>query len=275
MRKKEKSRLKNKLTKLYSGLDGPNPVTFVDLSLGDLRSIEVSIVGEVGIPGNYTLSAFSNVFNALYASRGINDNGSLRGIKVFRQNKLIAELDAYDFLINGNTGPNIRLETNDVILVGTYTKRVFISGAVKRPGTYELKDKESLKDLIFYAGGFSETAFSDQIRVVRNSNEERVIANVFKSQYEIFQPNSGDEYEVQRILNRFSNRVQIKGAVFRPGMYSLQDGLTVKKLIEQAVKSNSYAKAKAYLARYNGLSSDDNLKLMLRQKILLAEKAYL
>ncbi len=227
-------RIRSKLSRLYTGLIGSSPQTFLNVNLGNIRSISVSIVGEVETPGTYTLSAFSTVFNALYSVGGISENGTLREIRVFRDNTLVKTLDAYQYLINGIDDNNIRLQSNDVIVVGPYTNRVRISGEVKRPGLYELAKDETLNKLVEYAGGFTESAFIDQISVVRNSGKEKVVNDVFESQFDLFEPKAGDVYNVNRVLDRFSNRVQIQGAVFRPGNYSIQDGLTAKQLIDKA-----------------------------------------
>lgn len=227
-------RIKNKLASLYTDLMGDQPRTFLDVSLGKTRSIQVSIVGEVELPGTYNLSAFSTVFNSLYVSGGITENGTLREIKVVRNGKPIVEVDVYDFLVNGISKSNIRLENDDVIIVGPYTNRVTLNGAVKVAGRFELKVNESLADLLKYAGGFNEYAFQDQINVTRNVGKERVVADVYKPQFDLFNPKPGDVYQVNQVLDRYTNRVQIKGAVFRPGNYSITNGLTVKQLIERA-----------------------------------------
>ncbi|PIQ47504.1 MAG: capsule biosynthesis protein [Cytophagales bacterium CG12_big_fil_rev_8_21_14_0_65_40_12] len=232
--KQAETKIKSKLSSLYTDLMGDQPRTFLDVSLGKTRSIQVSIVGEVELPGTYNLSAFSTVFNSLYVSGGITENGTLREIKVIRNGKPIAEVDVYDFLVNGISESNIRLENDDVIIVGPYTNRITLNGAVKVAGRFELKKEESLADLLKYAGGFNEFAFQDQINVTRNVGKERVVADVYKAQYDLFNPKPGDVYDVKAVLDRFANRVQVKGAVFRPGNYSITDGLTVKQLIERA-----------------------------------------
>ncbi|MFT6217129.1 MAG: protein involved in polysaccharide export with SLBB domain [Roseivirga sp.] len=229
-----KDKIKNKLSRQYTDIVGDNATTYLDVSLGKTKSIQVSIVGEVELPGTYNLSAFSTVFNSLYVSGGITETGTLREIKVVRVGKLIAELDVYDFLVNGNTTSNLRLENDDVIIVGPYTNRVTLNGAVKVAGRFELKRDESFADLLKYAGGFNEFAFQDQINVTRNIGKERVVADVYKTQYDLFNPKPGDVYQVNQVLDRYTNRVQIKGAVFRPGNYSITDGLTVKQLIDRA-----------------------------------------
>jgi protein involved in polysaccharide export with SLBB domain len=227
-------KIKNRLSAQYTDLVGSNPRTYLDVTLGKTKSIQVSIVGEVELPGTYNLSAFSTVFNSLYVSGGITEKGTLREIKVVRNGKPITEVDVYDFLINGNASSNIRLENDDVIIVGSYTNRVTLNGAVKTSGRFELKSDESFRDLLKYAGGFNEYAFQDQISVIRNVGKEKVVADLYQSQFDLFNTKPGDIYEVKEVLNRYTNRVQIKGAVYRPGDYSISEGLTVKGLIERA-----------------------------------------
>jgi protein involved in polysaccharide export with SLBB domain len=241
-----------KIQTAYPDLVKDNPQTFLDLSLGNVRAIQVSIVGEVELPGTYTLNAFGTVYNSLYVAGGITENGTLREIRVVRDGKPMAKVDVYDFLINGNAKGNIRLKNDDVIIVGPYTNRVFLEGAVKVPGKFELKPEESLKDLLTYAGGFSENAFTEKISVDRNQGKERVVADVFIDQYEVFTPKAGDVYRVQSVLNRYSNRVQIQGAVYRPGNFAISNNLSVKQLIEKADGLKGDAnKTRAYVVRTN------------------------
>lgn len=262
------SKIKNKLSKVYTELGGPSPSTFISVTLGKIRSINITVVGEVAIPGTYTLSAFSTVFNALYSVGGITENGTLRNIKVYRESKLVTQLDAYDFLISGDNKSNVRLQNNDVILVEPYTNRVVINGAVKRSAIFELKDNESLSDLIGYAGGFTEDAFSEQVNVIRNVGKEKVVADVFENQFDIFTPKPGDVYEVKRVLDRFSNRVQIKGAVFRPGQYSIPGELTIKQLIEKADGLKGDASlSRALIIRTNPDLSTENIPINLKDLI--------
>ena len=259
------NKIKNKLSKVYTEMGGDSPSTFVSVNLGKIRSINITVVGEVAIPGTYTLSAFGTVFNALYTVGGVTENGTLRNIKVIRSGKLITQLDVYGFLMSGDNKSNVRLQNDDVILVEPYTNRVEIIGAVKRPAIYELKENESLSDLIRYAGGFTENAFSDQINVVRNVGKEKVVADVFKNQFDIFTPKPGDVYQVKRVLDRFINRVQIKGAVFRPGQYSISEELTVKALIEKADGLKGDANlSRALIIRTNPDLSTENISINLK-----------
>ncbi|CAD5267899.1 MULTISPECIES: SLBB domain-containing protein [unclassified Imperialibacter] len=229
-----KKQITDKLAVAYIGLQGATPNTFINVSLGLVRTIKVNMVGELRLPGTYTLSSLSTVFNALYAAGGITTNGTFRNIKVFRKNKLIATVDAYDFLIGGNAENNIMLQEEDVIIVDPYTSRVEVKGEVKRPGIFELSGDESFKDVLHYAGGFTDQSYKDRVNVTRNNDAEKMVADVFKDQFEIFTPKSGDVYRVGKILDRYANRVQIKGAVFRAGSYSLSDGLTLTELIKRA-----------------------------------------
>ena len=227
-------RITDKLATAYTGLKGAVPNTFMNVSLGLVRTIKVNIVGEVKVPGTYTLSALATVFNALYASGGITTNGTFRAIKVYRQDKLIGKVDAYDFLIGGKSETNIQLQDQDVIIVEPYLARVEVKGEVKRPGVFELKGEETFQEVLDFAGGFTDESYRDRVNVVRNANNERIVADIFQDQYELFTPKGGDMYNVGKILNRYSNRIQIKGAVFRPGAYSLTEGLTVGKLVGRA-----------------------------------------
>lgn len=227
-------RIKSKLAAVYTGIKAETPNTFVNVSLGTVRTIKVNIVGEVRMPGTFTLSSLASVFNALYVAGGVTTNGTLRNIKVFRANKLIKVVDAYDFLVGGQSDVNIQLADQDVIIVDPYTARVEVQGEVKRPGIFELKGEETLSTILAYAGGFTDEAYQERLSVTRKTNSEKVVADVFREQFELFEPKGGDVYKVSKILDRFSNRVQIKGAVFREGNYSLSDGLTVTALIKRA-----------------------------------------
>lgn len=208
--------------------------TSVNVALGNLRSIHVIIIGEVALPGTYTLSSLSTVFNALYASGGPNKNGSFRNIKIIRGGKAVQKLDIYDFLVKGEMSGNITLKDQDVIKVEPYNARVELIGEVKRPALYEVKQGETLKDVLFFAGGFTDNAYRDRVKVIRNTSKEKSIADVPADLYEMFESQSGDVYQIGTLIDRYTNRVEIRGAVFRPGYFSIEDGMTVKKLIEKA-----------------------------------------
>ena len=228
------ARLKNTLSNIYSGLSGQSANTFMQLRVGNIRSIQVSIVGEVFKPGNYTLSSFASVFNAIYASGGIKEDGSFRNIRVYRNSKRVAELDIYDFLVNGNQTSNVRLQDNDVIMIPPVEKRVEINGPVKRPGLFEMKSDENLQDLIKFAGGFSNTAYQNVATVFRTTEKEFKVENIDSQNFANFIPRSGDNFVFGELLERYENRIQVSGALLRPGTFALEKGMGINDLINRA-----------------------------------------
>ena len=217
---------------LKSVLENVYTESNVNLSLGTTRSIVVQVLGEVVTPGNYTLSALSTAFNALYAAGGISKLGTLRSINVFRNGKNIAKIDVYDYIFNGATTGNIRLQDNDVISVGTYNAIVNVQGKVKRPMMYELKEDETLSSALNYAGGFMGDAYSEKIRVVRKTGREYSLFTVDRKEIGSFVMHDGDCIYVDSIISRFSNMVEITGAVFYPGQYQFNEDVnTVSELI--------------------------------------------
>jgi len=224
-------RIENRLSKVYLGINGDKKNTFVNVSVGKSRTIKVNIVGEVDVPGSYTLSAFNTVYNALYVAGGITENATLRDVKVYRNNKLISKVDIYKYLTAGDASGDIALEDNDLILVKPYTNRVTLNGAVKIEGRFELLKNESLQDLLNYASGFNEQAYTKTIKVKRVSDGEHIVADINKDQFEIFTPKSGDVFQVDKVLDRYKNRVIVNGAVYRPGVYAITKGLGVKGLL--------------------------------------------
>ena len=195
----------------------------------------VNVMGEVKVPGTYTLSAFATVFHALYMAGGISDLGTLRAIKVFRQGRLITTVDVYEFILNGRLAGNIRLQDNDVVQVGAYDCLVDITGRVKRPMAYEMKANESLATLLKYSGGFAGDAYKKQVRVLRKSEDLKSVYNVEEFDMSSFKMTDGDSVIVDSVYNRYKNMVEIKGAVWRPGMYQLGDKVSsVRSLIETA-----------------------------------------
>ena len=228
-------RIKNKLSNIFSGMRGSRPNTFAQVNLGNVRSIKVNIVGEVRRPGTYTLSSLSSAFNALYLAGGPSVNGSFRDIQLIRNDEVVANIDIYRFLVDGEQVSNLRLEDQDIIRVGPFLNRVSIAGEVKRDeNIYEMLEDESLQNLIRYAGGFTNKAYTHALKVRRNTSRARRIYDVQQSNFEDFNLKAGDIVNVEAILNRFENRVQISGAVFREGEFQLEEGLTVKALIEKA-----------------------------------------
>ena len=207
----------------------------IKLSLGQTRTIMVNVMGEVKAPGTYTLSAFASVFHALYMAGGTNDLGTLRNIKVYRNSKLITIVDIYDYILNGKLTGNVRLSDNDVIVVGAYDCMVNITGKVKRPMYYEMKKNESVGTLLKYAGGFTGDAYTKSVRVVRKTGKEYSVFNVEEFDMSSFHVTDGDSVSVDSVLARYENTVEVKGAIFRPGMYQLGGGInSVRSLIEHA-----------------------------------------
>lgn len=206
----------------------------IKLTVGQTKTIMVNVMGEVRMPGTYTLSAFATVFNALYMAGGPNDLGTLRNIKVFRSNRLIAMVDVYDYILNGKAS-NIHLTDNDVIVVGPYDCLVSINGKVKRPMYYEMKKSESVGTLLKYAGGFTGDAYTKAVRVIRKTGREYSVYNVGEFDMSSFRIADGDSVTVDSILDRYENMVEVKGAVFRPGKYQVGGDITsVRTLIEHA-----------------------------------------
>jgi len=193
----------------------------IKLTVGQTKTMMVQVMGEVKKPGSYTLSAFATVFHALYMAGGINDLGTLRAIKVFRQGKLVSVVDIYDYILNGKMTGNIRLADNDIIIVGPYDCIVNITGKVKRPMYYEMKKSESIQTLLKYSGGFASDAYKKSVRVVRKTGREYSVYNVEEFDMTSFHVADGDSVSVDSILPRFENMVEVKGAVFRPGMYQV------------------------------------------------------
>ena len=207
----------------------------INLSVGQTRSMMINVMGEVKVPGTYTLSAFSTVFHALYMADGINDIGTLRNIKVFRNGRQITVVDVYEYILNGRLAGNIRLQENDVIVVGTYECLVGISGNVKRPMFYEMRPTESVGTVLKFAGGFTGDAYKKAVRLVRKSGDRYTVHNVEEFDMSTFKVTDGDAITVDGILNRYENMVEIKGAVFRPGQFQLGKDITsVRSLIEAA-----------------------------------------
>ncbi len=221
--------------KLRSSLGSRYASSNLDLTVGQTRTIMVNVMGEVRVPGTYTLSAFATVFHALYLAGGINDLGTLRNVKVFRQGRQVTVVDIYDYILNGRLGGNIRLMDNDVIQVGPYDCLVGITGNVKRPMFYEMRSNESVKTLLNYAGGFTGDAYQKNVRLTRKSGSHFSVFNVNEFDMATFKVADGDAVEVDGILNRYENMVEVTGAVFRPGKFELGGAVsTVKQLVEHA-----------------------------------------
>ena len=222
-------KLKSTLGKRYGG-------SKVQLTLGQTRTITVDVMGEVKMPGTFTLSAFSTVFNALYMAGGVNEIGTLRNIKIYRKGRLVSTCDIYDYILNGKMSGNVRLTSGDVIIVGPYESLVCITGKVKRPMYYEMKAKESVGTLVKYAGGFASDAYQESVCLVRKSgNEYYSVHSIDDFERNTFQLADGDSVSVASTVQRYSNKVEVKGAVMRPGMFQMDGSITsVRQLIEAA-----------------------------------------
>ena len=226
------SLIRSRLTKFYPSLSSGQ--TKLELSLGDIRSIQVILIGAINRPGTYTLPSLATLFNALYVSGGPAENGSFRNIELIRNNKVVAVADLYDFIVKGIQKSNIRLEHNDVIRVPFANLLVTLEGNLNRPGIFELKENETLGDAIEYAGGFTSNAFRGRITGRRVSSFERSVIDVPGDSIKFFTVQNGDEFMVDSIIDRYQNRVVVTGAVFRPGAYALQPGMSVKDLLNKA-----------------------------------------
>ena len=261
-----KNRLKNKLRKIYTGISSGK--TSINISVGIPRAIRINIAGEVQLPGTYNFSAFNTLYNALYVAGGITEDASLRDIRLYRNNKLISSVDVYDFLKSGDMSTDVRLDNGDLILVGTYKNRVTIKGNVITPGRFEFIEDESLLDLINYAGGFRENAYRKSVKITRIFNDKLKIVDVNSDQFEFFNLKSGDIVEVGQIINKFENKVVIKGSVYRPGIYSFEEGLSLKKLIEKSegLKPDTYFE-KAIITRTNEDLSTTTISFNLRNEL--------
>lgn len=226
------SKIRTAMAKTYPSLRTGR--TSVAINLGNIRSIQVTVTGQAVKAGTYTLPSLANVFRVLYVSGGPSQNGTLRNIQVIRNNKVISTIDVYDFLLRGMQQGNIRLQDQDVINIPAYDKRVEISGEVKEAAIFEIKNNETLQDIINFAKGFTSEAYTAKIKTFQNTNRERKIRDISASQYATYQPKNGDKFIVEAILDRFENRVEIIGSVFRPGVYALDKGLTLVGLIKKA-----------------------------------------
>ena len=261
-----KIRLVNKLKTVYTGLSSKK--TFVNISVGIPRAVRVNIVGEVNLPGTYNFSAFNTVYNAIYVAGGITENATLRNIKLFRNNKLVNTVDIYKFLNQGDQSSNIRLENNDLIVVGPYTNRVSIFGGVKTPGKFEIKNGETVADLIKYAGGFTENSYAKSIRITRIFDDKYKIVDVNSDQFEFFQLKSGDKIEIDKVIEKYDNRLILKGSVYRPGIFALTEGMTVKDLIEkgEGLKPDTYME-RSFITRTNEDYSTTNISIDLNKQL--------
>lgn len=233
--KEANSYLQGEFAKIYAGISGDQPTSQIKLTLGDIRTIQINVMGEVAVPGTYRLSAFSTVFHALYRAGGVNGIGSLRSIRVVRAGKTIADLDVYQLIMSGKMTDDIRLQEGDFIMVKPYEALVQIEGKVKRPMFYEMKPTETVATILEYAGGFTGDAYKKAVRLIRKSGREHQVFNVDEMDYSVFRLEDGDMITTDAVLDRFENKVEVRGAVYRPGLYQLNNEVsTVKELIKKA-----------------------------------------
>jgi protein involved in polysaccharide export with SLBB domain len=228
----KKSIVKKLSSTIYT--DIRSGLTSVEVSLGSVRSIRVMIIGEASVPGTFTLSSLATVYNALYACGGPNTNGSYRDIQLIRNNLPIATIDVYQFLVNGNKKNDLRLMDQDIIRINTYQVRVELKGEVKKPGLFDVLPGETMSQIIGYAGGYTDNAYTSRIQVYRNNLKERELTSVLEDNLKTLIPQRGDQFIIGKILNRFTNRISIRGAIYRPGEYELKEGMTLSQLIREA-----------------------------------------
>jgi protein involved in polysaccharide export with SLBB domain len=248
-----------RLSPYYNNLGAPGSAasTFLQIRLGRIRTIRVTVLGEVTTPGTYNVSSLSTALNALYLTGGPNELGSFRQINVVRKNKVVATLDLYELLMNGTLTTDTRLQDNDIIQVNVYKKRVEIKGNVKRPGLYELLDNETISKVIDYAGGFTDNAYTERLKLLGLTARERRIVDVRSAEYDKYIPNNGDEITADMLLPRFENMVTIVGPVYRPGQYSLDQN----KSLLQLIKSAEGLTGEAFTGRINVIRTREDLSV--------------
>jgi protein involved in polysaccharide export with SLBB domain len=244
-------KIKAAIAKVYSTVRSGQ--SQVSVSLSEIRTIKVTIVGGKQ-PGNYSVSSLATVYNALHLAGGPGKNGSYRNIELIRNNKVYKNIDIYKFLVKGDQSDNVGLKENDVIRIPSYSQRVTVEGEVKRPGIFEMKKGETFADLLSFASGFNDFAYTASVNILQKTGKEFKVHDVNESEFKIYQPQSGDVVKVAKILNRFANRIQIEGAVFRPDFYSFTDGMRISELITRAegLREDAYTKR----ARIIRLKSD-------------------
>jgi protein involved in polysaccharide export with SLBB domain len=254
--KQAESRIRTQFSTIYSDLDSSEPHTFLAISVGNVRTIKVNVMGEVRTPGTYTLSSFSSAFHAMYAAGGTTNIGSLRNIRIFRAGRQAAEIDLYEYLMKGNSMSDITLQDGDIVMVEPFGILAQATGEVRRPMWYEMKPDETLEDLIRYSGGFSGNAYSASLTLLRSGEEEMEAYTLSQPEYSTFQLKDGDRVEVSNILEKYANMVEITGSVYRPGRYAIGDKIiTVRDLLEVALGTTG----DAYLQRALLYRENDDL----------------
>jgi protein involved in polysaccharide export with SLBB domain len=261
-------KIKGAISRIYSTVRSGQ--SQVSISLSRIRTIKVTIIGSRQ-PGNYSISSLATVYNALFLGGGPGKNGSYRNIELLRNNKVYKNIDIYSFLVSGNQSDNVGLKDNDVIRIPAYTNRVTVEGEVKRPGIFEMKKGEHFSDLLNFASGFNEFAYTASVNVLQKTGKEFKVADIQAAQYGSYIPLNGDVYRVSKILNRFENRIVIKGAVFRPDTYSYYEGMRVSDLIRQAegLKEDAYLK-RARIVRLKSDLTYENVNIDL-SKVMVGD----
>lgn len=256
--KSASDKIRRALVSKYAGVGGSDPNSYVSVALGNIRTIQVNVMGEVNTPGSFRLSSFSTVFTALHSAGGVTEIGSLRAIKVVRGGKEIATVDIYEYLFNGKSDSDLALKEGDVVIVPPYVNLVEATGSVKRPMFYEMLDGEPVEKLVAYAGGFASNAYRKDVTVIRQTGEEREIFTVGENRFSSWALEDGDEIRVGETLKRFANKIEVKGMVFHPGEYELGGEIaTLKQLVNRAGGPTE----DAFLARAVILREKDNLDL--------------
>jgi protein involved in polysaccharide export with SLBB domain len=258
-------KIKGAISRIYSTVrSGQSQVA---VSLSRIRTIKVTIIGSKQ-PGNYSISSLATVYNALFLGGGPGKNGSYRNIELIRNNKVYKNIDIYRFLVSGNQSDNVGLKDNDVIRIPAYTNRVTVEGEAKRPGIFEIKKGEHFSDLLNFASGFNEFAYTASVNVLQKTGKEFKVADIQEAQYGSYVPLNGDVYRISKILNRFENRIIIKGAVFRPDTYSFYQGMKISDLIRQAegLKEDAYLK-RARIVRLKADLTYENVNVDLSKAV--------
>ena len=234
-------KIRGAMARVYSTLASGQ--SQLSVSLSRIRTIKITVIGGKQ-PGNYSISSLATVYNALHLAGGPGKNGSFRNIELIRNNKVYAKIDLYKFLVNGDQSANVGLKDNDVIRIPAYSQRVTMEGQLKRPGIFELKSGETFADLLSFASGFNESAYTASVNILQKTGKEFKVRDVSEKEFKTYQPKSGDVVKVSKILNRFENRIKIEGAVFRPDFYSFTEGMHVSELIARAegLKEDAYSK---------------------------------
>jgi len=263
---KGQSLIRNRLMAIYSGMAGEFPNTWAEVSLGAVRSMKINVIGEINAPGTYTLPSTASAFNALYLSGGPNENGSFREIRLIRDGVTFKTIDVYDFLINADPTANVQLREQDILFVPNYKTRVEIAGEIKRKGIFEIKNSETMSDLIRFAGGFGDKAYTHALTVIRSNDREREVRSVTDADFGKFVLQNGDSIRADSILNRFSNRVAIKGSVFHPGNYELTPGMKLSDLIKKAdgLREDAFMN-RGLISRTSEDNSPENISFDLKE----------